>query len=395
MKKVILSSNISHYNHTALALDRLGILHLYISGIQFSKQPLLYKLYPNKVKNYIGFRIDKELNNKVKPIWYLDILYKFCLRVLPSQKNFIIKKHNYLFDKLAMSNINKDLDIFHFVSSIGVESAARAKQNGSLIVIDERSVHPNFLENIITKEYNDLGINKHFSVNNKEVLLKEYNIADHYIVSSEYAKRTFIDQGISKEKISVIPYGYDNTLFFPKDKKDNIYRIIYVGRISIAKGVHYLYKSFKNLPIKDKELILIGKVDKEILELIDLTDHEIKHYSYIPNNELNDYYCNSSVFVLPSLSDSFGLVVLEAMASGLPIIVTENVGAADIVNSEENGFVVPIKDSRAISEKLLNLYENQNQREDMKRKSISAANKYSWDNYKNKIIDLYKNVLNI
>jgi glycosyltransferase involved in cell wall biosynthesis len=90
----------------------------------------------------------------------------------------------------------------------------------------------------------------------------------------------------------------------------------------------------------------------------------------------------SDVLVLPSLSDAFGLVVTEALASGLPVIVTPNTGASELIEDGREGFVVPICQPDAIAEKLEMLHRDRERLVEMSRRAQLTAADNSWENYR-------------
>ncbi|PFA99194.1 hypothetical protein CN383_16210 [Priestia megaterium] len=392
-KKVILSSNISHYNYTARALEEKGHLKKYITGAQFSKTQYFFNFFPKKVANQLIDRIDSELpNEKIFSMWKLEILYKFFLATFSRNRDKIINIHNNLYDIMASRKVEK-CDAFHFVSSIGYRSALKAKSLGSTIVLDDRAQHPLFLEELLNEEFEAIGIDKKAEVSTKSVLLKEYEIADYIIVASEFAKRTFIEQGIKEDKIFVVPYGYESKKFFPSNKIDDTFRVLFVGQITPRKGVKYLLDAFKKLPKDNTELILIGKIDSTMQFIMEELPENVIHYEYIPNVKLNEFYSNSDIFVLPSLSDAFGLVVLEALGAGLPVLLSENVGAADLIQDGKEGYIVPIRDAEAIYSKLFYLFNNRGEIEKMRNHCVQTSSLYNWDYYMKKLNEVYEAIL--
>jgi glycosyltransferase involved in cell wall biosynthesis len=149
------------------------------------------------------------------------------------------------------------------------------------------------------------------------------------------------------------------THFYPGPKEDNTFRIIHCGGISMRKGVHYLLQAFTELNLPGTELWLIGSMTDEIKPFLrKWGSPAIRHQGPFPERELHKYYSQGSVFCLASIADGFGMVVPQAMACGLPVIITENVRAADIVTEGETGFAIPIRNVDALKEKLLLLYDN-------------------------------------
>ena len=110
--------------------------------------------------------------------------------------------------------------------------------------------------------------------------------------------------------------------------------------------------------------------------------------------DVEDFYMKCDLFCLPSVDDGFGLAALEAMASGVPVIVTENVGASEMVENNVNGFVGKIRDVNFLSEKILALYHDKSLLKYFSENSYSSYNNYlhSQDNYNNNILKIYRSL---
>jgi hypothetical protein len=96
------------------------------------------------------------------------------------------------------------------------------------------------------------------------------------------------------------------------------------------------------------------------------------------------------VFVLPSLQDGFGMVVYEAAACGLPVIVSENVGAA--IRNGQDGFIVPIRDPAALAEKLIYLYQHPAERQRMGQTARAYVSRFTWEHYQDELIGHYREI---
>jgi glycosyltransferase involved in cell wall biosynthesis len=151
--------------------------------------------------------------------------------------------------------------------------------------------------------------------------------------------------------------------FRKRNSTSRKFRISFVGLIEPWKGFHYLVEAFNALKLKDSELVLWGgsgsrSVSQYLQEQMARNPSIIIRPVTVRQFGYGNVYGKSSVFVHPSLADGFGYVVAEAMASGLPVIVTEATGAADLIVDGENGYIVPVGDSEAICERLRHLAEN-------------------------------------
>ena len=210
---------------------------------------------------------------------------------------------------------------------------------------------------------------------------------------------------ICDREVFVIPNGID-LRNFEKLSKENIRKkleianeeeiIIFVGTLRSVKGVKYLIKAMEIIIQKniDTRLMLVGDgEDRESLEkLVKELDLE-KYVSFVgivPNKKVPEYMVASDIFVLPSLSESFGIVNLEAMASGLPIVATKVGGLAEIIKDGENGFLVEPKNSKEIAEKVLLLLEDEEMRERISRNNKESVKKYSWESVVERLEEIYR-----
>jgi glycosyltransferase involved in cell wall biosynthesis len=178
-------------------------------------------------------------------------------------------------------------------------------------------------------------------------------------------------------------------------KEDDIFRIIFAGQILPGKGIHYLLQAFTELDLPDSELLLVGRIDgsmQEIVKEYTRKSQMIKSIGNVPKLELNRYYSSASVFVLPSLSDAQPLACLEAMACGLPIIVTENTGTQEIIREGKDGFVIPIRDTEAIKEKISILYQDEKLRKNMSRSVQERIQEFTWEKYGEGLIAIYQEI---
>ena len=115
----------------------------------------------------------------------------------------------------------------------------------------------------------------------------------------------------------------------------------------------YLFEAMATLGRTDVELCVIGALEAEMRPMMAKYDGTFRYLGAVARGELHKHYSQASVLVLPSIQDGFGMVQAQAMACGVPVIATENTGAADLFNDGVEGFIVPIRDAGAIREKIL------------------------------------------
>lgn len=221
---------------------------------------------------------------------------------------------------------------------------------------------------------------------------QEIQLADHIFVASSFVKKSLVEAGVIPEKISVIPFGAPIGYFYPKPNPDKIFRALFVGRVGPRKGVHYLLQAWQELKLSEAELLLVG--------LNEFPDRYLEQYKYgvryvpsVPHSLLNDYYSSAKVLVLPTLVEGLPLVVLEAMACGIPIITTPNSGVADIIIDGVEGFIIPIRDVEALKQKLDWCYSHPQELAEMGRASRQRAEQLTWSLYRQKLANRIQEIL--
>lgn len=220
-----------------------------------------------------------------------------------------------------------------------------------------------------------------------EGLEQECEMADRILVGSSFARQSFIDLGYDASRIVVTPYGVDAGQFTPREqpRRDGMFRVLFVGQIGQRKGLSYLFEGYEKFRRADSELHVVGGY---------CAGHEVyarfqslyRHTSHVPHKDLPSLFRDADVFVFPSLIEGMGLVVLEAMACGVPVITTTH-GPGDIVRDGVDGFFVPIRDPEAIASRLDQLYRDPSLREQLGRNAREQALRHTWQAYAQRAAD--------
>jgi glycosyltransferase involved in cell wall biosynthesis len=225
-------------------------------------------------------------------------------------------------------------------------------------------------------------------------LSQESSLADKILVASSYTKKTLIENGISEHKITVTPYGVkiNSAASNICVKSDDVFRFIYVGSMIQRKGIYYLLEAFKKVKSKKVELVLCGRgfIDKALLD--EYYSDTIIIKKDLTNEELFKELKRANVFVLPSLSEGFAHVILEAMAAGLPVITTPHTCGPDIIDEGENGFIVPIRNVEKLKEKIEWCIENQESITNMGHAAENKARQYTWKRFEENVVSFYEKI---
>lgn len=298
-----------------------------------------------------------------------------------------------LFDLLARRYVDGG-DVFNVFNHFGLYSMRRAQRLGLKTLVERSSAHPVVHHEILSQEYARYGLR--FSRTNRILFRKheqEYAEADAIVVPSDFVRRTMLEQGVPAEKLKQVHFGFDPVYFYPMPghKTDRTFRVVFVGSVSLQKGVQYLLEAFRRLALPDAELVLVGGSFPDSRAFLPRYRGLYRHISFVPQPALVEIYNSASVFVLPSLQDGFGMVVYEAAACGLPVIVTENVGAE--IRDGQDGFIVPIRDADALADRLLRLYRDDTLRREMGESARAFVQQFTWARYHQQMQALWRSIV--
>lgn len=199
--------------------------------------------------------------------------------------------------------------------------------------------------------------------------LRCYAIADRVFAVSEYSADDLASRGINRGKIAVVPNGVDPDTYHPGqspvqfEEWDSV--LLFVGPLMERKGLKYLIQAMPDIIEQhpDTGLVLVGGGNEG--ELLDLAEHlgvrdHLRFEGFVPEDVLPKYYRATDIFVFPSLLEGFGMVLLEAMASGLPVVASDTTAIPEVVGSA--GCLIAKKDSRSLAESVNTLLADTSKR---------------------------------
>jgi len=252
----------------------------------------------------------------------------------------------------------EDCDVVVGLSNAALKTGRLVQSRGGKYVCDRGSSHVRYQNAIVSEEHRRWGVRPMISdeptMRRQEA---EYAIADAVTVPSEFARRSFIEMGVSPEKVVKISYGVQLSRFRPtRSPSPDSFDVLFVGSVSLRKGVPYLLQAFQMLKYPRKRLRIVGAVDPDtlaVLQRLGLGDVEI--LGSVPQEGLAEYMSSSHVMVLPSIEEGLALVQAQAMACGCPLISSLNTGGEDLFQDGVEGFLVPIRSPEAIHDRLAKL----------------------------------------
>jgi glycosyltransferase involved in cell wall biosynthesis len=206
---------------------------------------------------------------------------------------------------------------------------------------------------------------------------------------------------IPEEKIVIIPSGVDISKFKQSAiKHSGSHKLLFVGRLSIQKNIPLLIKSFKKVVDNGNDKITLdivgnGEEKDAIVKLIkkEGLEGKITLHGSLNGEKLYQMYADSDIFILTSQAESFGIVLLEAMASGLPIITSDIPGIRNVVENGKTGLLVsPTEEDFTKAIELL--INNNKLRMELISNGLKESKKYNWSKIAATFEDIYREVLN-
>lgn len=218
---------------------------------------------------------------------------------------------------------------------------------------------------------------------------EELNLADYIVCASSYIFSTLCNNGYSRDKIKIIPYGFPPVSYLSTTIEKPI-KVLYVGNLSQTKGLSYMLDAVDKMGTSI-DFTVIGSIPNNAMNVRE----RISKYHYLGNLSHDDvltHMRNSDVLLFPTLTDGFGMVVTESMSQGTPVITTPNSCGKDIIQTNYDGWIVPIQNSQAIVEILNNIVLNPSLLSCVSKNAIEKAKCRSWEVYEDELCDFFNSI---
>lgn len=210
----------------------------------------------------------------------------------------------------------------------------------------------------------------------------EAKLADYHIVASSFSKKASEFNGIPEEKILVVPYGVSEAAFKPWEKDySNGLKVLFVGELNQRKGICQILDAAKELHDLNIEFNIIGSGREYCSELYKPYEEYVNFLGRVTFEDLQMYYGTSHIFVFPSMGEGFGLVLPEALSSGLPAIASRNCAGPDLIKDGYNGFLIDAGETEQLKEKILWFYNNMDKLPQMQENAVDSVKELTWEKY--------------
>jgi glycosyltransferase involved in cell wall biosynthesis len=368
MRVTYTAPNRSHHYRYAAALARADCLHRFVSGFS--------RFSPRSALPEIGDKLIRA------DLWQNFYLASLKLRLPTTWSEELAHQSKKRLDRVS-ERPARDSDVFLFYSGAGLRTARRLAPTAVVGMVEAVNSHVLAQQEIMREEHRRLGL-PFQPFHRREVArrLEEYETADAILCPSTFVKESFVQQGFSAGRIFIVPYGIAlQPAAALEPVPTDVFRVLYVGQISVRKGLRYLFEAFENLRHPRKELWIVGPTTKQTgIEDLRAPD-QTRFLGALKGRDLARAYREASVFVLPTVEEGLALVLGEALSFGVPVIATANSGGADLFSDGREGFLVPIREPAAITEKLQRLADDPEARETMSASARARAQTLQgWEN---------------
>ncbi|MBI3882128.1 MAG: glycosyltransferase family 4 protein [Verrucomicrobia bacterium] len=238
------------------------------------------------------------------------------------------------------------------------EAFAKVRRLGGVTMLSVGNSHPLHYWEIMCEEHARWGVRSDpYLRSHQERVLRNLELSDYFFCASDYVRESYLAQGVAPERLFTVNRTFNPAIFKPpaQPRRSSTFRVVSPGGASLRKGTVYLFQAFEKLrrEFKASELILTKPVREDSARVLQPYLPLAEWRDSMPHPELARFFQDSDVYVLASLEEGLARTGLEAMACGVPIIVTPHTGLNHFVEDGVNGFIVPIRDPQAIYEKLL------------------------------------------
>ena len=317
------------------------------------------------------------------------------LNLLP---NFAIREWENLstitFGRYVEHNL-PDCDLYVGLSGSAFPAGKKAHQRGAKFICDRGSSHIN-AQNELLREEHALWGKPFVGIDPRTIAREEaeYDEADCITVPSMFVYRTFIEQGVAANKLRLLPYGVNLSRFQPVDKPNQEnFDILFVGGMSLRKGIQYLVQAYQKINHPLKSITFVGAPSAPLIK--DLNDlglwpSDAIVLGHVPQEELKQIMSRSHVLVLPSLEEGLAMVMAQAMACACPIVASNHTGAEELITEGVEGYIVPVRDVVALTEKLQHLADNPKLRDILGINALKKVQKIGgWHEYGEHAMKIY------
>ncbi|MHB2169126.1 glycosyltransferase [Alsobacter sp. R-9] len=390
-----------HAQQVALAMHEEGWLEAFVTTFAWkpdSRAAGLVGLLPGSLAKRLGRELGRRAVtavpvDKVHTDAALEIIRTAAsvLRASPILVDRAWDRMIRRFDQNVARRHVEQSDVIQVFEYSGLETLKAARRAGRFSVLHLPSLDSRAFEAIAGAERRRnpelaSAADKYFASRFEERYARrceEIALADLVLTNSATTTRSHVAAGADPAKFVAVPLAAPPPLAAVRDirrDKSTRLRVLWAGNFTPGKGANHLLEAWTRLPAGHVELHVYGRVPDARLQIAGALENIVFHGS-VPRSVLFEAYGEAEVLVFPTLSDGFGMVVAEALAHGLPVITTDQAGAADLLD-DTCGLIVPPGDAAALADALMRCLDQREWLAEMRPHALAAAARRQWSDYR-------------
>lgn len=403
-----------HIQNVVRAILEAGLLKKWHVGlVDFAdnrNNPLLIKLTKSLFPKVNSDLIRRRIEN-IPPCHIKQHIFWEVLRVGSSRLGLGALTSDWIWEReeWAMDNILKKAAREKDTTGIfGVEHGClgairEANRLGKWSAVAFTSLHHSFVEKWVLPELKKFpDLEDHVTrrldqLARKRDQRRDYEAQASKIIhtNSELTKRTLIEAGFSDKKFIKVPLAsLPPPPFVHCDRRSEKLRLIMCGSVSVRKGTHLLMQAWQLGSFAQRaRLELYGAVHLPS-SFLRRYSHDIIIHGQRPRSELEKACQNADAMIFPTLADGFGVVVMEALSAGCPVLCSANAGATEMIRQNINGRIFEPASVRAIVEEIHWCLDNRQRLYDMRYEAYQTAKNWTWDKFRESFRAQFLNFIN-
>jgi glycosyltransferase involved in cell wall biosynthesis len=386
-----------HAYQTALAAQRSGLLEAFWTGIYRTGRGLCSEPFLRHLPSRVHAAANRELSRRWEPeldatrvhtVTRYDAANVIWRRVLGRHATTWWDPEPWMlrrFDAAVAAGLRRRPPVLvHAFEGAALATFTAVRAAGGVTVLECPSPHEWF----VTARAAAGDRRRHAT----ERIRAERSLADRLLAPSEQVVACLRENGVPAERIVCLPYGADPERVTPGRPRTERFRVLFAGSIEARKGVADLLSAWRLAALPGAELVLLGRPGPGAPELLRALPPGARWYGGVPRAEMPRWYASADVFVLPSRAEGSALVTYEAMAAGVPSVVTAQTGS--VLRDGRDGFVVPSCDPPQLAQRLRELHAQPQLRKAMGASARRAIEeRWTWRHYGQRLTKLWLQLL--
>lgn len=399
MRVRVAHSGKQHAYRQALALERSGALDRFITSGYYKPDqiPDRWASWFPRADRALRRRLQEGLPaDKVVRRWRYEIPELLVRRTLGSGPvaDRCVFRRDANFDRWVAERWARDCDAYWGFQGSCLESLRAARRRGMTAIAEFATAHVTRAIELLSAEaerhpeWAATISNFAFPDWYRERLEREPHEADVCIAASQFTVESLEQAGVDSQRILLLPLGADLKQFrFAPRTPDGPFRVLFVGGIGQRKGVKYLLEAFDRIRGKGVELTLAGPLPADMRPL-ESYQSTVRLTGRLDQADIVREMHQAHVLVLPSVFEGFGLVIVEAMATGLPVIASTHSAGPDVVREGVDGFVLEPDDVDGLADRLERLRADRDRAVEMGIAASDQAKEFSWQAHAERVQDI-------